>query len=1129
MVRPRPGAAAVTADGGRRRLPVGTVTFLLTDIEGSTLHWQNEPDLIATSVSRHYEILDAAVAAHGGVRPEEQGEGDSIVAAFPRASDAVAAALLAQKHLQSEEWQTAPLRVRMAIHTGEAQMRDESNYVGLPIIRTARLRSLAAGGQVLVSSASRDLALDQLDPSITLRDMGEHRLKDLSRRERVYQLVHEGIISEFPPLRSLDSTPNNLPVRLSSFIGRHHELAGLADMLSDRRLVTMVGSGGAGKTRLALQAAADAVDRYPDGVWWVELAPMTEPSSVTLAVAEVVGARLGEAEEDSEMIARRLGDDRALIVMDNCEHVLEAASMVVDALVAQCPNLSLIATSRMPLEVPGELVWRVPSMALPVPGTRPALRELATLDSVRLFTDRAREVRPAFALTDANAAAIAEICHRLDGIPLAIELAAARTKTMLPEQILAGLSDALRLLTGGPRRVLARHQTLDASIEWSVQLLSDVERTLLVRLSVFSGSFDLPSAEAVCSGGGVPEVAVLDALERLVDSSLVLADNGDGVVRFTMLETVRQFGARRLAASHDSEHWREHHAAHFERFAHEVAPACETSQQDDAIDAMAADYDNVRASLQWLLHNRRGDRLGAMVLSCGSFWDVSGVRADAAFWCARALRAIDDEPSSLRCRLLALSAESRIQIGEFTAGFLDAAAGLEMATTVDDAWAAGRASSTLTTILGVLDLDAWRTRWADTDRLLRESADSYSLARLHTWRGVPLLRRGILREGSAALAEAASVVDALGQPMLIASQRMWEGYAALYSAGPLLAEELSNAALTGRALRGTARIEIARTTIAIARAMQFLDREPSHVHLARVDRARRNNDPLLADLHCYCAALELLHEDPAGCRRLVDDWHAEHERRSPLSKATEAVLAAYAAYSLGELDDAAARAEAIVRWSDECGDVRDHASALVVLGAVALRRGDTPVAEQRAREAIAENRTNDNMLHLCDAMELLAAVATACGDHTEAGTILGATGRLRAELSSPRGYLIDLAGDAITHARSEAASEAFDMGFAAGAQFGVDDAIAYLERTRGRRGRPSLGWHSLTPTELQVAEMVRVGMTNREIGAQLIMGTETVKTHMSHIFTKLGISKRAQLAVLVAEHAARADDGGPND
>ena len=464
-------------------LPVGTVTFLLTDVEGSTQSWEAAPGLMGGAITRHYEILDAAVAGNGGVRPQEQGEGDSIVAAFGRASDAVKAALDAQVALHREAWSAelrAPLRVRMAIHTGEAQMRNEANYVGQAIIRTARLRAIAHGGQVLVSQAARDLAVDQLGAQVELRDLGSHRLKDLARPEHVWQLVSADLPESFPPLKSLDAVPNNLPLDLSTFIGREAEVAAVATLCAGNRLVTITGAGGAGKTRLAQQVAAQLCDRFEDGTWWVELAPV-DAEAVVAVIASAADVK------EASQLAERLAGRTLLLVLDNCEHVLDVVSPLVHDILNRAPNVRVLATSRGPLDVPGEVSWRVPALGLPIHGEPVSIERLAQYDAVRLFVDRAQRARPNFTLTNENGPSVAGICARLDGIPLAIELAAARAKSLTPDEILSGLEDSLRLLTGGSRVAMPRQQTLEGSIAWSHALLAERERVLLRRLSVFAG------------------------------------------------------------------------------------------------------------------------------------------------------------------------------------------------------------------------------------------------------------------------------------------------------------------------------------------------------------------------------------------------------------------------------------------------------------------------------------------------------------------------------------------------------------------------------------------------------------------------------------------------------------------
>ena len=1122
-------AVSLHSADGARNLPAGAVTFLVADIAGAAALRREAPQEMRLVTSRVAALVDRAVHRHHGIRPDGYDD-PGIVAAFSRASDALDAAVDAQRDLEVERWTTPfPIRVRMAVHTGDTGFAGGPDAASAIAVRAAELRALASGSQVLVSSASRDVSLERLSPGVALRDLGEHRLKDLAPTERVFQLTHPDLKSDFAALRTLDATPNNLPVRLSTFIGRRRELAALDDLLASQRLVTVTGAGGAGKTRLALQGAANVADKFPDGIWWIELAPVSDSTAVALTVADVVEIRLNETQDYARTVAGRLGDDRALLVLDNCEHLVDACAELIEAILQRCPNVTVMATSRRPLDIPGEVTWRVPPLALPEPGVDLPIEQLGRFDSVQLFTDRARDVRPTFVFAESNAAAIAGICQRLDGIPLAIELAAARAKTMLPSRILEGLSDALRLLTGGSRRVLPRQQTLDASVAWSCQLLDEAERVLLFRLSVFSGSFDLRSAEAVCSGDGIDVMGVLDALEQLVDSSLVMAVAGDES-RFAVLETVRQYAAREILASGDGARLAERHADHFERLVHDVAPACETDRQFPSIAAIVDDYDNIRASLGWLVDQGHGDRLAAMVLSLGSFWDVSGKRVDAAVWCRRALEAISEEPSSTRARLYALSAESRMQIGEFSGGYRDSTTALEMGTALGDAWAAGRGSATLTTVMGTVDFDAWRHRWSETERLHREANDVYSLTRLLTWRGVQFVRRGMTREGIAALADAVPQIRATAHPGLTASQQMWEAYAALHVGDLARAEDLSRTAVQTRALCSASRMAIAESATAISRAYRFLERPGAAFHLDRASRATRENDPLTADLYLYGALMELLHEDPSACVRTVDAWHEAHPRRTPLSRAVEAIAGAYAAYALGHLDDAAVRGGRRTRGGQPPVTVcwiRRVRRCCWVPSPLPATTPSWP-SRMRAKQSRCSRCTGTSSASATRWSSSRRSPSNA-RDRVEAATVLGACSTQRAVMGTPRGFFIDLAPAARDRTVLAMGSEAFERAFAAGAALSLDGVLAYVERTRGTRGRPSLGWNSLSPTERQVAELVRAGLTNREIAQRLIMGTETVKTHVSHIFAKLGIGKRSQLATLATEqaHQERHPPSGP--
>ncbi|HEU5318193.1 MAG TPA: adenylate/guanylate cyclase domain-containing protein [Chloroflexota bacterium] len=482
-------------------LPTGTVTFLFTDVEGSTRLWELHPAQMREALVAHDAIVELLAETHGGQVVRPRGEGDSRFCVFSRATDAAHAAAAIQRALLQEPWPPeTPLKVRIALHTGEADLRD-GDYYGSAVNRAARIRALAHGGQTLLSMATEELVRDSLPPRVTLADLGEHRLKDLGRPERIFQLAHPDLPADFPPLRSLDALPNNLPLQLTSFVGRERDLDEARQLVRANRLLTLTGTGGCGKTRLSLQAAADELERFPDGVWFVELAPIADPAHVAPAVAAALGHTLDPALPPIPQLVDLLRTKHALVVLDNCEHVVEACARLADALLRSCPHLHVMATSREALGIAGERSWRIPSLAVPDAGFAAALTQgtqsvesLSQYEAVRLFIARAASVQADFQVTNANAPAVAQICWRLDGIPLAIELAAARIKVLSVEQIAQRLDDSFRLLTGGSRTALPRQQTLRALVDWSFALLSAKDRAVLRRVSVFMGGFTLEAA-----------------------------------------------------------------------------------------------------------------------------------------------------------------------------------------------------------------------------------------------------------------------------------------------------------------------------------------------------------------------------------------------------------------------------------------------------------------------------------------------------------------------------------------------------------------------------------------------------------------------------------------------------------
>lgn len=537
-------------------LASGTLTMLLTDVEGSTILWTERPDAMRAAMERHHAIAHEVITQYGGYRPPDQGEGDSLFAVFARASDAVGCALDLQRRFSAERWpEGADLRVRLAVHTGEIELRDDQrNYFGVAISHCARLRAAGHGGQVLLSEATHSLVGAVLPQGATVRDLGMHRFKDLSSPARVFQLDLPDVRADFAPLRSLDAHLHNLPAQLTSFIGRELEMEDVKRLLTERRLVTLVGVGGTGKTRLAAQVAADLLDRFGDGVRLVALASVTDEALVPHAVATALGVREQPDQPIHTTLTLALAAQQMLLILDNCEHLIDSCARLADRLLRECPKVRILATSREPLGIDGEVTWPVPSLTVPQADPPPPFERLVQYGSIRLFAERAAAVSPSFKLSRETAPAVVLICARLDGIPLALELAAVRVKVLSVQQIAARLDDRFRLLAGGRRVGEERHQTLRALVDWSYDLLSELERRLFNRLTVFAGGFGVEAAESVCAGEGLSPHAVLDLLSQLVDKSLVVADpERGGEVRYRLLDTLQQYGAEKLRES--GEEW----------------------------------------------------------------------------------------------------------------------------------------------------------------------------------------------------------------------------------------------------------------------------------------------------------------------------------------------------------------------------------------------------------------------------------------------------------------------------------------------------------------------------------------------------------------------------------------------
>jgi predicted ATPase/class 3 adenylate cyclase len=642
-------------------LPSGTVTFLFSDLAASSRLWEEHAEAMKPALARHDEILRAAVTAHDGYVVKMTGDG--IHAAFVTAEDALVAAHAAQVALAAEPWgETGELRVRMGLHTGAAEVRD-GDYFGSAVNRAARIMSAAHGGQIAVSHATEELMSESLPHGQEFLDLGEHRLRDLTRAERVFQLCAPELVRDFPPLRSLDAFPGNLPLQLTSFVGREQELRAITKTFDTTRLVTLSGVGGVGKTRLALQVAAEALPRFRDGAWFCELAAASDADAMGQVVASTLGVnpRPGATLEGS--VVEFLGSKQLLVVLDNCEHLLGAAARLAEDILRSCPGVCVLATSREGLGIEGERNWALRS--LPVPDAADASGTIEANAAVRLFVERAIDAHADFELDAASARAVSEICRRLDGIPLAIELAAVRTVAMSPREIAARLDERFRLLTGGRRTAVERHQTLRATVDWSYSMLRVHEQTVFDRLGVFAGSFDATAAEAITSGDGIEPWDVLDALSDLVAKSMVVPERTADGTRYQLLETMRAYARDRLDGVTEGDKWRRLHAEHYATFAERAGPRMVSADEFEWRPRLRDELDNLRAAVTWSLDRASADddqaedsQYAIRIIAALAYLANQDRPSGVGTWAERAVELAETAAPEQRAPILAAAAES---------------------------------------------------------------------------------------------------------------------------------------------------------------------------------------------------------------------------------------------------------------------------------------------------------------------------------------------------------------------------------------------------------------------------------------------------------------------------------------
>ncbi|MCD6058137.1 MAG: adenylate/guanylate cyclase protein [Thermomicrobiales bacterium] len=672
-------------------LPSGTVTFLFTDIAGSTALWERDRPAMAAAVARHIVLLDAAIQAHGGVQYKTIG--DAVQAAFPTAPNAVAAGVAAQRALQAEPWPDppGPLHVRIALHAGEASPDARGDYLAAPLNRLARLLAAGHGTQIVLTEVVERLVEGALPDGVSLRPLGTHRLRDLQEPDEVFQVVAPGLPDQFPPLQSLPRHPTNLGTPPTALFGREPEIAAVLRLLGSAgaRLVTLTGPGGTGKTRLAQEIGAEALDRFPDGVFFVDLSALTDPALVVLTIAATLGVREIPGQPFLTTLANHLTPKQLLLLLDNYEQVLDSAPDT-SALLASCPGLVIIVTSREPLRVRGEREFPVLPLPLPAADHLPPVAELAQVPAVALFVERASATQPDFVLSADNAAAVVGIGRRLDGLPLAIELAAARINVLPPTALLARLEQRLPVLTGGGRDLPARQRTMRNAIAWSYELLAPDEQDLFRRLAVFAGGLTLEAAEAVALPGAA--LPVLDGVVALVEQSLLRQmPSSDAEPRYQMLETVREFGLERLAAAGEEDAVRERHARHLLTLAERRVRGMQLFMDLESITRMAPEQDNIRLALAWFDDH---DEIDAM-LGLGSLLYglclVHGLYREGLRWLERALERSSQTPSRSRVQALVAAGMLALFQGDYARAATFSPEAVVLAQEFDDPLLVGQA------------------------------------------------------------------------------------------------------------------------------------------------------------------------------------------------------------------------------------------------------------------------------------------------------------------------------------------------------------------------------------------------------------------------------------------------------
>jgi predicted ATPase/class 3 adenylate cyclase/uncharacterized protein HemY len=1075
-------------------LSVGVLTFLLTDIEGSTRLWEGYPEQMRTAMVRHDALIETAVTQLGGRVVKPRGEGDSRFAVFEHAASAVAAAAAIQRTLADEPWDLpAPLRVRIALHSGEADLR-EDDYYGPTVNRCARLRSAAHGGQTLMSQATYRLAEGELPAETSLRDLGEHRLKDLVQPEHIYQILVPGLQADFPALLTQDNLQTNLPLGLTSFIGRERELAEVNRLVAAGRLVTITGAGGIGKTRLALQAGPVLLDSFPQGVWFVDLAPLTDPDLIIQEAITALGIHEAEGLDLEQVLVNYLKDKSLLLILDNCEHVLARAASVCEMLLREAPKLKILATSRQPLGTPGEKVWWIP------PLTYPARHEILEPDkaldyeAVKLFVDRAAAASSDFKLTRRNASAIAQICAHLDGIPLAIELAGARVRSLSAEEIAARLGDRFQLLAT-EHATLRRQQTLRALVDWSFDLLSEKERGLLRRLAVFSGGFSLQAAEQVCSGGRLKSAEIYDLLSRLIDKSFVVSETLDGSKRYRFLETIHQYSLDRLKESKETGEFARKHAVYYLNLAEQSYAELRGPRQEYWLPRLDADYDNLRTALDWMSRSlSRKEMALKMASALWRFWKIRGYISEGRSRLQEAIERYPDAPAPLLAIALRGAGELAIEQGDYAQAQAMHERSLALYREIDDRSGIARLLSLLGEIahfqgrypeaiglyqeslairnelnetqgiaetlgkLGIVARDQGKFLQAkeqleESLRLSRELQDKQMIALALKNLGLNAYYLCEYQKASRLFEEAVTLYHDLNDRSGISDTQQALGNVAKDQGDFLRANALFNKSVEIKQELGDKR-GIAQAIAGLSEVAFFQGKYPQGEELAAqslssfrelgVKRGVVLSLGLLAFIACFQGNYPRAKSVADECIALAIEMNAPR----PIAFCTE--VYGLIAYARGDMEAASRLYHEAMEIFLKVGDQRNAAHVWINLARTAYRQGDHQNAMRYLDESLSLSRRLDIRWTTSFVLEIMGLLTRSAGDLSRAREMFKESLRISAEQDNQQGVancLGALAGLAVTTGQPERAARIFaaaeKIRDTLGMKMGVDDRREY--------------------------------------------------------------------------------------